>query len=472
MKPPVKIFSAARARAVNLVDLPVNIRGKKCGNCIHFDASDSDNGFCNHPKVMMSVNDDWACSEWENPGAVPVADPNQVGGLIQDHSVEIAKMPTMKKRFDLVGNTISRFDRRQIDDLMGMIDDQDQSDEIKLVAGEIVSRFSECGHTPDGDFDHGNTCASLRGKGGSKSESGSSQHHESRAKHHEERAAHHRKRADKLQEHALKTGSHYDSERAYQLSQRDKKHARHHENEASKHPREKSKESPAPTSSKPASRESEQEARDSKERPTGVTNNQVREWQQQVNDLRDEIDDHKSSGYGDTEHAKHLKNKMYTIYNKIVDARSKPGGEHKESSRSETTPDVKDLVDKVNDAHGRMKKAKSPEERKHLRAEYEGHLSQLDKAKKEKSGHKLNPGPEPGPKHEHGRELNPGPEPGPKDKDRDEQEKPKEKKETDEERYERYRKASRSAPKSMSGKEKREHGRKNAKKGGGPMRHN
>ena len=31
------------------------------------------------------------------------------------------------------------------------------------------SRFSECGHTPEGEFDHENTCASLHGNGKSES---------------------------------------------------------------------------------------------------------------------------------------------------------------------------------------------------------------------------------------------------------------------------------------------------------------
>jgi hypothetical protein len=60
-------FNAKRVKAVDLVVLPPEIEGKNCGNCHNFLG-----GYCDNPKVLMSVERHWGCKEWNHPGAKPV----------------------------------------------------------------------------------------------------------------------------------------------------------------------------------------------------------------------------------------------------------------------------------------------------------------------------------------------------------------------------------------------------------------
>ena len=360
-------FDVERARRADLIQLPPNITGTNCGNCEHFD-----NGYCDHKLVKMNVSPNMCCFYWSRPDA-PLAKP-----------LEKSPLMSIASRLRHIQSSISRFNLDHVYELVESIDNSDAPSEQKEVARSVVSRFSECGHTPEGDFDYDNTCASLRGKG----EGGKSEHHEIRAKHHEDlanhhaaKAEHHRKRAEKLAEHAMKSGSLYDSERAHQLSERSKDRAQHHEAEQGKE----DAKYPAKTSAGSPKSSSGSSEHGNKQRSTGVTNDEVRGWQEEADKLRSEIDEYKDAGEGNTPHAKHLEDKMGKIYDKIVAARETPGSGKKESPKSDVPSDRKKLVDKANDAYKRMKQAKSSDDRKRLKAEWEGHLAELDKAKSGKS---------------------------------------------------------------------------------------
>ena len=131
-------FNAARARKVKLVQLPYHINGKSCQTCHNFESKIS---YCDHPEVEMHVDAHWACDKFNRPDIKP-AEPPAIDG---NESIQVAKeqdrLHSLKKRFQLIR--------------------------------EKIYRFSDCGHTESGEFDHGNTCASLRG---SKSHTNHAQH--------------------------------------------------------------------------------------------------------------------------------------------------------------------------------------------------------------------------------------------------------------------------------------------------------
>lgn len=242
----------------------------------------------------------------------------------------------------------------------------------------IISRFSSCGHTEEGKFDHGNTCASLRGKGESKSstESKSERKFESKSE-----------SKSSIKSYWYDGGWHDDPMgKSKTEHEKPKEKSKSYWYDDAWHSESKSK--PEKSEPKQESHKHETESPGNKERDTGVTNNQVKEWQGQVKDLEKEIDDYKNTGEGQTRYVKHLEEKMHKVYDKIVAAR--PGNKAPESKKEsepkrEAAPETKSLVDKANDAHKRMKQAKSPEERKKLKAEWESHLSELDKSKKPKA---------------------------------------------------------------------------------------
>lgn len=85
------------AKAVDLIALPENVDGTRCGNCMFFK-----DGMCVHPSVNMLVEPNWCCDEWDAPGAyvfqkdgvttsvTEVHDAGVVGG----HRVEIRTKKT------------------------------------------------------------------------------------------------------------------------------------------------------------------------------------------------------------------------------------------------------------------------------------------------------------------------------------------------------------------------------------------
>lgn len=409
----LEIFSPARAKAVKLVSLPTNIPGKRCSNCQFFDARK--NGYCSHPEVRMSVNGYWGCKEWSNPQAVLVTSRDQLDEIIPGDMTSDRKVSKMSRnpaspRTDesdarlgrsliKLERAVSRFSRRQVVELLGKIDDEAGDDATKMVAREIVTRFSDCGHTEDGDFDLKNTCASLRGKGksGSKRKSGNKEgyHFNDYEQEKRERIARGEKeplRYDPMAEKASAYERAREAEKKSKAEQGEKKplfydpiqekaSAYEREREASKKLKEEEK----------SSREDKKGDRDSKERDSGATNNQVREWMGQVDSLRGEIEDYEDAGEKHTAHVNHLRSKMHDIYDKIVSARSGHYSEKEEPKKSETLDRTKELVERANESYKKIRSAKSPEERKKLKAEWEGHLAALDKAKK--SGNE--------PKHEH-----------------------------------------------------------------------
>jgi len=52
-----------RAKRVDLITLPEDVKGTNCGNCKWINE-----GFCTHPEVKMHVNDRMCCAEWDNKG--------------------------------------------------------------------------------------------------------------------------------------------------------------------------------------------------------------------------------------------------------------------------------------------------------------------------------------------------------------------------------------------------------------------
>lgn len=54
-----------RAKEADLVVLPKDIAGTKCGNCMYFRSEDS---FCFHKAVMQNVKPHWCCIYWDAPG--------------------------------------------------------------------------------------------------------------------------------------------------------------------------------------------------------------------------------------------------------------------------------------------------------------------------------------------------------------------------------------------------------------------
>jgi uncharacterized protein (TIGR02996 family) len=70
-KPHHKLTTAERQRAkkVDLVVLPSDVKGTNCGNCEHIDSK----SYCRHPEVRMSVQKNWCCAEWETKDTKRVA---------------------------------------------------------------------------------------------------------------------------------------------------------------------------------------------------------------------------------------------------------------------------------------------------------------------------------------------------------------------------------------------------------------
>lgn len=51
----------SRAKQVDLITLPLSVKGTNCGNCKWFKE-----GFCTNPKVNQVVNDRMCCAVWDN----------------------------------------------------------------------------------------------------------------------------------------------------------------------------------------------------------------------------------------------------------------------------------------------------------------------------------------------------------------------------------------------------------------------
>lgn len=115
------IFDAARAKRVDLIQLPSSIEGTNCGNCEYYDK-----GFCNNSKVKMNVNKRMCCYYWSRSDA-PLAEES---------------MLNKKTRLQAASELRNRLGRK-----LG------------------ISRLSDCGHDKGGDFSKGNTCASSGGSG-------------------------------------------------------------------------------------------------------------------------------------------------------------------------------------------------------------------------------------------------------------------------------------------------------------------
>lgn len=50
-----------KAKKVDLITLPPDIKGTNCGNCKFMD-----NDFCKHKEIQMPVNDRMCCAYWDN----------------------------------------------------------------------------------------------------------------------------------------------------------------------------------------------------------------------------------------------------------------------------------------------------------------------------------------------------------------------------------------------------------------------
>jgi len=55
------------AQAVDLIILPDDVDGTRCGNCRYFVKVGE--GLCSHPSVRQPVNNNWCCDEWDAAGA-------------------------------------------------------------------------------------------------------------------------------------------------------------------------------------------------------------------------------------------------------------------------------------------------------------------------------------------------------------------------------------------------------------------
>jgi hypothetical protein len=56
-----------RARSVDLISLPIDVKGTNCGNC-KFVFKGKEGGYCTNNKVNMPVNDRMCCALWDNEG--------------------------------------------------------------------------------------------------------------------------------------------------------------------------------------------------------------------------------------------------------------------------------------------------------------------------------------------------------------------------------------------------------------------
>jgi hypothetical protein len=58
------------AQAAQLVTLPPDVEGAKCGTCVHFRpiTAEMGHGFCTNPMIKMDVTDHMHCINWSHPG--------------------------------------------------------------------------------------------------------------------------------------------------------------------------------------------------------------------------------------------------------------------------------------------------------------------------------------------------------------------------------------------------------------------
>lgn len=60
--------AAARAKAVDLITMPIDIKGTNCGNCMFFSKQGSSGALCQHPEVRQPVNERMCCNRWNAKG--------------------------------------------------------------------------------------------------------------------------------------------------------------------------------------------------------------------------------------------------------------------------------------------------------------------------------------------------------------------------------------------------------------------
>lgn len=58
----------ARAKAVDLVTLPISVKGTNCYNCKFIDNKTKSKGYCIHPEVKQYVNERMCCALWDAKG--------------------------------------------------------------------------------------------------------------------------------------------------------------------------------------------------------------------------------------------------------------------------------------------------------------------------------------------------------------------------------------------------------------------
>lgn len=59
-----------KAEKADLVTLPENIIGTNCANCKFWDGLEKKEGYCNHPKIKLPVNERMSCGWWDNADAL------------------------------------------------------------------------------------------------------------------------------------------------------------------------------------------------------------------------------------------------------------------------------------------------------------------------------------------------------------------------------------------------------------------
>jgi hypothetical protein len=145
-------FDAKRAKAVDLVELPVVIEGTSCSNCEYFTPTGDalfvtgSDGYCDHPRVRMHVAGSWCCNEWSRDDA-PLASP--------------ATVPTAKFR-----RSRGDEDGRRRDDASRYVR-TDVRSHVREGSYIHAGDKDDCGHeeagTPvGGNFTTGNSCMTYR----------------------------------------------------------------------------------------------------------------------------------------------------------------------------------------------------------------------------------------------------------------------------------------------------------------------
>lgn len=56
------------AKLVNLLTLPLEVKGANCENCRYYNSFNKLAGFCHNPKVKQFVNKRMHCALWSTPG--------------------------------------------------------------------------------------------------------------------------------------------------------------------------------------------------------------------------------------------------------------------------------------------------------------------------------------------------------------------------------------------------------------------